>query len=191
MDNNQKLENLTREQSELRQMINSGVTFDVDVTYRKRKPGLLGFLRKRETIKEKKVFLIAEPTLSTLDRLSALWLEMTIDETKLNDTDYLSAAKKLAAKEAKKLAEMVAVAVLGEDYYDVTSKGEYFMRKPNEKRLARLASLFEHTVTPSQLLTLAILITNVSNLGDFINSIRLMSATRTSDPMTNLIEQQG
>ena len=191
MDNNQKLENLTREQSELRQMINSGVTFDVDVTYRKRKPGLLGFLRKRETIKEKKVFRIAEPTLSTLDRLSALWLEMTIDETKLNDTDYLSAAKKLAAKEAKKLAEMVAVAVLGEDYSDVTSKGEYFMRKPNEKRLARLASLFEHTVTPSQLLTLALLITNVSNLGDFINSIRLMSATRTSDPMTNLIEQQG
>lgn len=191
MDNSEKLENLTREQSELRQMINSGVTFDVDVTYRKRKPGLLGFLRKRETVKEKKVFRIAEPTLSTLDRLSALWLEMTIDETKLNDADYLSAAKKLAAKEAKKLAEMVAVAVLGEDYYDVTDKGGYFMRKPNEKRLARLASLFEHTITPSQLLTLAILITNVSNLGDFINSIRLMSATRTSDPMTNLIEQQG
>lgn len=191
MDNNEKLENLTREQSELRQMINSGVTFDVDVTYRKRKPGLLGFFRKRETVKEKKVFRIAEPTLSTLDRLSALWLEMTIDETKLNDADYLSAAKKLAAKEAKKLAEMVAVAVLGEDYYDVTDKGGYFMRKPNEKRLARLASLFEHTITPSQLLTLAILITNVSNLGDFINSIRLMSATRTSDPMTNLIEQQG
>ncbi|OUN69473.1 hypothetical protein [Barnesiella sp. An55] len=191
MDNNEKLENLTREQSELRQMINSGVTFDVDVTYRKRKPGLLGFFRKRETVKEKKVFRIAEPTLSTLDRLSALWLEMTIDETKLNDADYLSAAKKLAAKEAKKLAEMVAVAVLGEDYYDVTDKGGYFMRKPNEKRLSRLASLFEHTVTPSQLLTLAILITNVSNLGDFINSIRLMSATRTSDPMTNLIEQQG
>lgn len=190
MDNNTKLENLTREQNELRQMINSGVTFDVEITYKRRKPGLLGFLRKRETIKEKKVFRVAEPTLSTLDRLSALWLEMTIDETKLNDTDYLCAAKKLAAQEAKKLAEVVAVAVLGEDYYDVTEKGGYYTRKPNEKRLKRLASLFEHTITPSQLLTLAILITNVSNLGDFINSIRLMSATRTSDPMTNLIEQQ-
>lgn len=190
MDNNAKLENLTREQNELRQMINSGVTFDVEITYKRCKPGLLGFLRKRETIKEKKVFRVAEPTLSTLDRLSALWLEMTIDETKLNDTDYLCAAKKLAAQEAKKLAEVVAVAVLGEDYYDVTEKGGYYTRKPNEKRLKRLASLFEHTVTPSQLLTLAILITNVSNLGDFINSIRLMSATRTSDPMTNLIGQQ-
>lgn len=191
MDEKEKLDNLTREQNELRQMINSGVTFDVDITYKKRKPGLLGFIRKREKVTEKKVFRVAEPTLSTLDRLSALWLEMTIDETKLKDADYLCAAKKLAAKEAKKLAKVVAVAVLGEEYYDVTESGGYFTRKPNEHRLNRLASLFEHTVTPSQLLTLAILITNVSNLGDFINSIRLMSATRTSDPMTSLIEQQG
>lgn len=151
----------------------------------------MGFIRKREKVTEKKVFRVAEPTLSTLDRLSALWLEMTIDETKLKDADYLCAAKKLAAKEVKKLAKVVAVAVLGEEYYDVTESGGHFTRKPNEQRLNRLASLFEHTVTPSQLLTLAILITNVSNLGDFINSIRLMSATRTSDPMTSLIEQQG
>ena len=116
---------------------------------------------------------------------------MTIDETKLNDDDYLATAKQLANKEAKKLAKVVATAVLGEDYYDVTNKGGYFVRKPNEKRLARLTSLFSHSVTPSQLLTLAILITNVSNLGDFINSIRLMSAARTSDPITNLIEEQG
>lgn len=191
MEDNEKLENLTREQSELRQMINEGVTFDVEITYKRRKPGILGYFRKREKITEKKVFRVAEPTLSTLDRLSALWLEMTIDETKLGDEDYLCTAKKLAAKEAKKLAEVVAVAVLGEDYYDVTDKGGYFIRKPNEKRLARLTSLFTHTITPSQLLTLAILITNVSNLGDFINSIRLMSATRTSDPITNRVEQQG
>lgn len=191
MEDNEKLENLTREQSELRQMINEGVTFDVEITYKRRKPGILGYFRKREKITEKKVFRVAEPTLSTLDRLSALWLEMTIDETKLGDEDYLCTAKKLAAKEAKKLAEVVAVAVLGEDYYDVTDKGGYFIRKPNEKRLARLISLFTHTITPSQLLTLAILITNVSNLGDFINSIRLMSATRTSDPITNRVEKQG
>ena len=188
---NEKLDNLTREQGELRHMINEGVTFDIEVTYRRRKPGLLGFFRKREQVKEKKVYRIAEPTLSTLDRLSLLWLEMTIYETKLNDADYLATAKQLAKKEAKNLAKVVATAVLGEDYYDVTDKGGYFVRKPNEKRLARLTSLFAHSVTPSQLLTLAILITNVSNLGDFINSIRLMSATRTSDPITNLIEEQG
>lgn len=34
MDEKEKLDNLTREQNELRQMINSGVTFDVDITYK-------------------------------------------------------------------------------------------------------------------------------------------------------------
>lgn len=167
MDYNDKLEALEREQSELRQMIGEGITFDVEVTYTRRKPGLLGFFRKREKITEKKVFRVQEPTLATLDRLSALWLQMSIDETKLGDEDYFKTAKKMAAQEARKLAQVVAVAVLGEDYYDVTDKGGYLVRKPNETRLARLTSLFLHTVTPSQLLTLAILITNVSNLGDF------------------------
>ena len=144
MDYNDKLEALEREQSELRQMIGEGITFDVEVTYTRRKPGLLGFFRKREKITEKKVFRVQEPTLATLDRLSALWLQMSIDETKLGDEDYFKTAKKMAAQEARKLAQVVAVAVLGEDYYDVTDKGGYLVRKPNETRLARLTSLFLH-----------------------------------------------
>lgn len=187
---NEKLDNLQRERSELQKLRDTGVTFDVDITYKRRKPGFWGFIRKRERYTENKVFTIKEPTLATLDRLSALWLELTIDETKLNEDDYMVTARQLAAKEAYKLAEVVAVAVLGEDYYDTTNKGGYFVRKPNEKRLKRLASLFAHTITPSQLLTIAILLTNVSNLGDFTNSIRLMSATRTSDPVASRIEEQ-
>lgn len=31
-------------------MIGEGITFDVEVTYTRRKPGLLGFFRKREKI---------------------------------------------------------------------------------------------------------------------------------------------
>lgn len=54
MDYNDKLEALEREQSELRQMIGEGITFDVEVTYTRRKPGLLGFFRKREKITERK-----------------------------------------------------------------------------------------------------------------------------------------
>ena len=112
MDYNDKLEALEREQSELRQMIGEGITFDVEVTYTRRKPGLLGFFRKREKITEKKVFRVQEPTLATLDRLSALWLQMSIDETKLGDEDYFKTAKKMAAQEARKLAQVVAVAGL-------------------------------------------------------------------------------
>lgn len=47
-------------------MIGEGITFDVEVTYTRRKPGLLGFFRKREKITEKKVFRVQEPTLATL-----------------------------------------------------------------------------------------------------------------------------
>lgn len=188
-NDNSKLEALELEQSELRLMIQEGVTFDVNVTYYRRKPGFWGYFRKREKVTEKRVFKIEEPTLNTLDRLSALWLQMEIDETRLQEADYLNAAKKMANKEAKRLAEVVATAVLGEDYYTAFDKGGYFKRTENKQELKRLTSLFLHTVKPSELFTLAVLITNVSNLGDFINSIRLMSATRTSDP-THLIEQQ-
>ena len=188
-NDNSKLEALELEQSELRLMIQEGVTFDVDVTHYRRKPGFWGYFSKREKVTEKRVFKIEEPTLNTLDRLSALWLQMEIDETRLQEADYLNAAKKMANKEAKRLAEVVATAVLGEDYYTAIDKGGYFKRTENKQELKRLTSLFLHTVKPSELFTLAVLITNVSNLGDFINSIRLMSATRTSDP-THLIEQQ-
>ena len=184
-----KIKALEQEQSELRHMINQGLTFDVEVTYSRRRPGFFGFFRKREKVKEKRVFTIQEPTLATLDRLSSLWLQMEIDEPRLGDADYLAAARQLANKEAKRLAEVVAVAVLGEDYYDTTEHRGAFSYKPNEDRLQRLAATFFHAVKPSDLFTLAVLITNVSNLGDFISSIRLMSATRTSEPMGNLIER--
>lgn len=184
-----KLEVLQQEQDELRRMINDGVTFDVEVTTYRRKPCVFGFFRKRERVTEKKVFKIKEPTLNTLDRLSALWLQMEIDEARLQEADYLNAAKKMASKEANRLAEVVATAVLGEDYYTITEKNGCYRYAENKAELKRLTSFFAHTVKPSELFTLAVLITNVSNLGDFINSIRLMSATRTSDP-THLIEPQ-
>lgn len=184
-----KIEALEAEQNELRLMIQEGVTFDVEVTHYQRKPGFFGAFRKKERVTEKKVFKIKEPTLSTLDRLSALWLQMEIDETKLKEADYLNAAKKLANKEAHRLAEVVAIAVLGEDYYITTEKNGGYKRTEDKEALHNLTSLFMHSVKPSDLFTLAVLITNVSNLGDFINSIRLMSATRTSDP-THLIEPQ-
>lgn len=190
VDSKEKLEALEAEQDELRLMIKDGVTFDVDLKYKRRKPGFWGFFKKRETVTEKREYKIQEPTLSTLDRLSAIWVQMEIDETRLTDEDYLKTAKNMAAQEARKLAEIVAIAVLGEDYFIATDRGGWFTLKEDKQALQRLTSTFFHSLKPSELFTLAVLITNVSNLGDFINSIRLMSATRTSDP-THLIEPQG
>lgn len=190
MTQDEKLEALTREQTELRKMIGEGVNFDVEITHYQRKPGIRGFFSKREKVTETKVYTIQEPTLATLDRLSLLWLQMEIDETKLGDDDYLRTARALANKEAKKLAEVVATAVLGEDFYIATFDGTTYRRKEDHKALRDLTRLFFHTLKPSELLTLAIVITNVSNLGDFVNSMRLMSATRTSEPGATRIEQQ-
>ena len=189
MEQDEKIEALQQERSELRRMIGEGITFDIDVKDKRRKRGFLGLFQKREEVTEKRVFKIAEPTLSTLDRLSVMWLDIAIDETKLNSDDYLSTAKQLAAKEAERLAEVVAMAVLGEDYYDVSERGGMFVWKENKERLAELKNLFFHTISPSELLTIAIYITNVSNLGDFTNAIRLTSAARTSEP-THLIDNE-
>ena len=190
MTQDEKLEALTREQTELRKMIGEGVIFDVDITHYRRKPGFKGYFQKREKVTETKVYTIQEPTLATLDRLSLIWLRMEIDETKLGDDDYLRTARALANKEAKQLAEIVATAVLGEDYYIATFDGTTYRRKEDRKALHDLTRLFFHTLKPSELLTLAIIITNVSNLGDFINSMRLMSAARTSAPEATRIEPQ-
>ena len=189
MTDEEKQSKLLQEQQELRRMIGEGVTFDIDVTYHRRKPGFFGRFRKPERITEKQTYTIQEPTLSTLDRLSALWIQMEIDEARLKDDDYLATAKQLAKKEAAKLAEVVAVAVLGEDYFITTFDGTHYHRKEDKARLRELSGHFFHFCKPSELLTLAILITNVSNLGDFVNSMRLMCATRTSEPRTTRIEQ--
>jgi hypothetical protein len=79
---------------------------------------------------------------------------------------------------------------MGEDYYNVTFNGTTCRRIERKTELRDLTSLFFHTVKPSQLLTLAILISNVSNLGDFVNSMRLMCATRTSEQEATRIEAQ-
>lgn len=184
MTQDEKLEALTREQTELRKMIGEGVTFDVEITHYTRKPGFWGFFRRRDKVTETKVYTIKEPTLATLDRLSLLWLQMEIDETKLGDDDYLRTARALANKEAKQLAEVVATAVLGEDYYIATFDGTTYRRKEDRKALRDLTRLFFHTLKPSELLTLAIIITNVSNLGDFVNSIRKPPPQRANQPQT-------
>lgn len=189
MEKTNNIQQFETERRELQHMINEGVEFEVEVTVSRSQSGFFGRFKKRVKEVEKRTFKVAEPTLATLDRLSALWLSMTIDETKLQDSDYLNAAKKLVAQETDKVAEVVAVAVLGEDLYEATEKGGVYTFKPDRRKLNELKALFLHSVKPSDLFSIAVMVTSVSNLGDFTNSIRLMSATRTSDP-SHLIERQ-
>ena len=136
-------------------------------------------------------FEIQEPTLSVLDRLSAIWVEMGLDEKRLTagGTETLAEAKRIAKDNAARMARIIAIAVLGEDYHvtEVCAGGR--VKKYNDdKELDRLTALFFHTIKPSKLVGLSEAVTSVSNLGDFINSMRLMSGARTTQPRTERIE---
>lgn len=179
-----------QERSELRRIINDGISFEVEVRTARRPSGIFGRFKRKQISKQKRVFKVSEPTLATLDRLSALWLSIDIDDTQLTNDNYLADARRLAAQHSQTLAEIVATAVLGEDLYDITDRRGVFAYKPNNRKLAELSTTFFHSVKPSDLFKLAILITNACNLADFIASMRLMSATRTSEPMATRIEPQ-
>lgn len=178
------------ERDELNLMIQNGVKFSVSRKVYRRGRGLLGYFQRHpETVKE--TFVIQEPTLNTLDRLSALWIEMDIPEAELTagGAKTLQAAKRVAAKNTRRMARIVAIAVLGEDYYYTEQEPNGRIReKKDDKELDRLTALFAHSVKPSDLLGLTQTITSVANLGDFIASMRYMSGATTTQTIADRIE---
>jgi hypothetical protein len=116
---------------------------------------------------------------------------MIIDENELNGESHevIAKARKIVKGNAEKLARVVAIAVLGEDYYITEISGsKQIKRRKDDKELDRLTDLFLHSVKPSKLTVIAAAITNISNLADFITSMRLLSGARTTQPIKNRIE---
>lgn len=175
------------ERDELNRIIRNGVSFTITRRIRRKKAfPKIGY--QVETISEK--YEIQEPTLSTLDRLSAIWIDMDIPEQKLlkGGADTIRTAKNLANINARRMARIIAVAVLGEDYFIPCQRYGRTAYKGNDKALDDLTEIFLHSLRPSELVSLAQTVTAVSNLGDFIASMRLMSGARTTQPMTGRIE---
>ncbi len=174
---------LNTERTELNTLIDKGVNFDVERTIHVRQNGLLGYFKKRYAKTETLKFTIKEPTLSILDLMSAEQIEMAIDEAVMSSEKGIQEAKKMAGQHGQKLAKIIAIAVLGQDYIKTKKNGSRFSYKYDTKRLEELTELFFINIKPSKLLQLAILVNTMSNLGDFTNSIRLMSAARTTMPI--------
>lgn len=172
----------TAEMNELNRLIGRGVKFHVRRKIRVRRPGLLGWIRKREIKEEDLEFTIQEPTLAVLDRISAEGVLMEIDENVVTTSDGFSEAKKFTKEHSIRMARVVALAVLGEDYTIQVQRGSGVKYIEDTKRLAELTSLFAHTIKPSQLVNLCVTINTMANLGDFTNCMRLMSANRTTIP---------
>lgn len=190
VDNIQGKTDLEMEREELNILVKQGIRFSITRKVRRRKRGLKGLFQRPQVDTVKEDFVIQEPTLSVLDRLSAIWVEMGVDkDLSGGGTEVLAAAKRTVKDNAKRMARIIAIAVLGEDYH-ITEIGANGRVKHynDDKELDRLTALFAHTIKPSKLVGLAEIVTSISNLGDFINSMRLMSGARTTQPRKERIE---
>lgn len=185
---NKAQEKLEQERQELNTLIGKGISFEVkDVEFEVKKHW--GVFKKRVPKEVTRKFTINEPTLATLDRLSSEWIEFAIDEEVMKSADGMKSARLYAKKHCERCAKVVAIAVLGEDrLIPMPGKGGTRWIE-DEAKLNELTRLFLRTVKPSRLYQLYVLINAMCNLGDFLNSIRLMSTDRTTMP--NPIEQSN
>lgn len=161
----EQFDKLGAEQRELDVLLGRGVHFDVPAR------SLIARLQKKKTRR----FEIHQPYLGTLDLLSQEFLRMGFDEQQLAD-DAFGESKRLVLRNARRAARVVAIAVLNSRWKCLFLTG-------------LLAQYFVWRVTPAKLAQLAMLISQVSNLGDFTNSIRLLSVNRTTNPA--LMEKTG
>lgn len=174
---------LSAERSELSLLIKKGVFINVSRTVWRKKSGIVGYIGKRTAVPETLKFVINEPTLSTLDRISAEQVELNISEEALQHGDMIKEAKMLTREHCRRMAKILALAILGEDYDICIQTGSRVRYEHDDKKLEELTELFFVNVKPSLLLKYCIFINTISNLGDFTNSIRLMSAARTTMPI--------
>jgi len=169
-------EAIKAEKLELDLLIEKGVEFNVVEQVKKRGKGI-HWLRKR-TEEVEHIFKVKQPTLGVLDRLSAEFIKLEVDEQNLAENP-LQESKLLVTQHGRTVARIVAIAVLREDCRD-------------EREVKRLAELFYRTVTPSKLVQLANIIHLTSNYASFTASIRSMSSARTTRPKeTERIDKKG
>lgn len=176
-------ERLNAERKELNLLIGRGISFDVKRTVYRRRPGLLGIFRGKVPVPEVVSYRIQEPTLSTLDRMSALQVDLDINEDAMRSEGALREARHMTGAHSRRLARIVATAVMGQDYVQIHQKGGRTVYLNDDAGLDELTDILFNGLAPSQLAELVIYINTISNLGDFCNSIRLMSAVRTTMPI--------
>ena len=166
-------------------LINKGVTFEVKDTEFEVKRRFFGLFRQYKSKDIVRTFKIEEMTLATLDRIAAESVEIAIDEEKLRSAgiDSIKMARTIAHKHSTRCARIIAIAVLGEDLF-IAKPGKGGTRWIEDtKKLDDLTSMFRRKIKPSILYKLYVLVNAMENLGDFMNSIRLILLERTTMPI--------
>lgn len=166
-----------QEQREIEVLLNKGYKFQI--TYLSKK----WWFSKPKI--EKRILEIKQPTLAVLDLVSERFLTLKITDTeKTADVDtHIHAATKTAAENAKTMSEIIAIFALGENCFEFDGRNYKF----RENEVKNLAKLIFHNVKPSDMKNIISAATALANLPDFLISIRLTGASRTT--MTaNLVE---
>lgn len=179
--------NAETEQNELRRIADAGFEFEVQVIRKKRLPGIQGFFKRKVTEKESLFFLLKEPTLAVFDLIN---MESSKMEKVVSDAeDFENYIKIYARKHSQIMAKILAIAVLGKNLFYM----EGFQVKTDEKEIKRLQAMFHKFLHPSDMYNLLQVIDLTSNLGDFINSARLMTAAEKikikADPAEQLSQE--
>lgn len=136
----------------------------------------------------KEKFTATNPTLAVLDEMSVEWLEFDDYEKRLADGEDSIKVAQRSIVESKRAAKIVALAVIGEDLF--SERRFLFVRwtHRNRLRLKRLSGFFYRHIKPSNLYALANAVLITSDLGNFLNSIRLMQVETTTTPTAGLVE---
>ena len=169
------MEQKSQEKTEAAVLLNKG--FQFKIKYAVPPKGIykwLGAPAKTEV----RVLEFKEPTLAVLDLITDRYLELEITEPTDNAEvkDHIRAATQTAAANAAKMAEIIAIFALGEDCFKFDGRHYEY----DVKRVRELASLVFHNVKPSEMQSIITATTAIANLPNFLLSIRLTGASRTT-----------
>lgn len=158
------VDTLTAERNELDVLTGQPVRFRVPMR---------SILRRFSKTRER-AFILEQPYLGTLDRLSAEYIRLELDEDAFNENPFAE-SKRVVAQNAQRAARIVAIAVLNSHWKIKWLLGiytRYFLWRINTQKLSELI----------------LLIYPMASLVDFTHAIRYLSVTpRTSSP--NLVAE--
>ncbi|MFS0489889.1 hypothetical protein [Leadbetterella byssophila] len=184
------MEDLELEKQNLEDLIGKSIAYQVKYRCSKPADGFGRFVGKRIIIDAVRDFEIKPPTLAVMDRLSRVSLDLeAISQNLAEAANGVDLVKGSISESARCMAEYVAIATLGADYYVTarTPEGKY-VRREDKKALEELTEFLFTWLTAAELLTLAQLIISSMGLENFLNSMRLLKGTRTAAKKKNLIE---
>ena len=167
-ENNKDTGKTEKLRKELNLMIDNGVRITVEeqTIRRGRWPW-----SKRLVSTEQHVYEMKQPTLGCLDLINYYSRDMKVDEDALKGAENpYPLLRRLCHRHTGDVSRAMAVAILGRRVFVKTMFGY----RTDYKAIDRLAETLKINVTPGKLFEMAQALSVISNMSDFLNSIRLM-----------------